>query len=213
LAAAQGIAVDEVATAGVGLAFVVYPQVINAFPFWNSLFGVLFFGSLLFAGFTSAISILEPVVAGVREKFNLSRKSAVNWVCGFAFLVGLVYTTSGGLRYLDVVDHFTNQYGIVLGGVFEVILIAWVAKKLDEFREHANGISYVRLGSWWDICLRWITPVLLSGMLLMTLLDEFSQPYEGYPHSGLIAFGWCVLGIIMVGALYFTKFRQERGNA
>lgn len=213
LAASQGVAVDEVATAGVGLAFVVFPQVINAFPFWNSLFGVLFFGSLLFAGFTSSISILEPVIAGMREKFGLSRKSAVNWVCGIAFSVGLIYTTSGGLRFLDVVDHFTNQYGIVLGGLLEVILIAWISKKLDEFREHANNISYVRLGSWWNVCLKWITPVLLTCMLLMTLLDEFSQPYEGYPHSGLIAFGWSVLGIVLIGALYFTKFRRERRNA
>lgn len=213
LAAAQGVAVDEVATAGVGLAFVVFPQVINAFPFWNSLFGVLFFGSLLFAGFTSAISILEPVVAGMREKFNLSRKSAVNWVCGVAMLIGLIYTTGGGIRYLDVVDHFTNQYGIVLGGLFEVILIAWLANKLNEFREHANAVSYVPLGSWWNICLKWITPVLLTCMVLMTLLEELGKPYEGYPYSGLIVFGWGVLGIILVGALYFMKsYREGRSN-
>jgi len=112
-----------------------------------------------------------------------------------------------------VVDHFTNQYGIVLGGLLEVILVAWIAGKLGEYREHANRISYVRLGGWWNICLRWITPVLLTCMLLMTLLNEFSKPYEDYPYSGLLAFGWSVLGIILIGALYFTRLRQEGGNA
>ena len=47
----------------------------------------------------------------------------------------------------------------------------------------------------------------------MTLLNEFSKPYEDYPYSGLLAFGWSVLGIILIGALYFTRLRQEGGNA
>lgn len=210
LAMQQGISVDQVASAGIGLAFVVFPSVINEFPFWNSFFGLLFFGSLLFAGFTSAISIMEPVISGLREKFNLSRKAAVNWVCGSAFVVGLLYTTGGGVRYLDVVDRFTNQYGIVIGGLLELLLIGWIAKRLAEFREHNNSISYVRIGSWWDICLKYITPFILIVILIMSLIEEFSRPYEDYPYSGLITFGWAILIILVIGAFVFQGLRDRK---
>ncbi len=210
LAMQQGVSVDQVASAGVGLAFVVFPSVINEFPFWNSFFGLLFFGSLLFAGFTSAISIIEPVVSALREKFNLSRKAAVNWVCGSAFVVGLLYTTGGGIRYLDVVDRFTNQYGIVIGGLLELLLIGWIVKRLADFREHNNSISYVRIGSWWDTCLKYITPIVLIGILLMSLIEEFSTPYEGYPYSGLITFGWAILIILLIGAFVFQGLRDRK---
>ena len=39
LAASQGVDVNSVVNAGVGLAFVVFPQIINQFPGLNSLFG------------------------------------------------------------------------------------------------------------------------------------------------------------------------------
>ena len=64
MAAQQGVAVGDVATAGVGLAFVVFPQIINEFPGFNGLFGTLFFLSLTLAGLTSLISITETYVAG-----------------------------------------------------------------------------------------------------------------------------------------------------
>ncbi|WP_227630441.1 hypothetical protein, partial [Klebsiella aerogenes] len=46
---------------GIGLAFVAYPTIINQMPF-GAVFGILFFGSLTVAGFTSLFSLLEVVV-------------------------------------------------------------------------------------------------------------------------------------------------------
>lgn len=117
--------VAEVATAGVGLAFVVFPKIINTFPAFNGFFGGLFFLTLVVAGFTSAISIVEVVVAGIMDKFRTSRKKAVNLVCGLGFLISLLYVTGAGIIFLDIVDHFVNNFGIVLSGLLEVALIGW----------------------------------------------------------------------------------------
>ena len=87
----------------------------------------MFFASLFFAGITSMVSILECVVAAVREKFDLGRVAAVNWICGLAALISLLYVTEGGLFYLDTVDHFVNAYGLVVAGLAEVLLVAWIA--------------------------------------------------------------------------------------
>ncbi|EGK07828.1 NSS family amino acid:sodium (Na+) symporter [Desmospora sp. 8437] len=205
LAASQGVDVNSVVNAGVGLAFVVFPQIINQFPGLNSLFGVLFFGSLLFAGFTSAISILEPVIASVKEKFNLSRRAAVNWVCGLAFLLSLLYTTHGGLRYLDTVDHFINQYGVALAGLVEVVLIAWFIRKLSEMRTHINEISDIRIGNWWNLCLMVITPVMVIVMTGFSLFQEWLKPYEDYPLNGLALLGWGSVVLTLMVAFVFQR--------
>ncbi|SDC37450.1 neurotransmitter:Na+ symporter, NSS family [Melghirimyces thermohalophilus] len=205
LAVSQGSSVNEVVNAGVALAFVIFPQIINQFPGPNSLYGVLFFGSLLFAGFTSAVSILEPAIAGVKEKFDLSRRQAVNWVCGLAFLVSLMYTTRGGIRYLDTVDHFINQYGVALAGLVEVIMIAWAVRKLGMIQEHINAVSDIRIGNWWRFCLAVVTPVMVTLMTVFNLMGEWAKPYENYPLSGLIAVGWSVVLVALVLGFVFQK--------
>ena len=57
IAAANGHDVSEVAKGGIGLAFFAFPTIINQAPL-GQLLGVLFFGSLVFAGLTSFISVL-----------------------------------------------------------------------------------------------------------------------------------------------------------
>jgi NSS family neurotransmitter:Na+ symporter len=198
LAAQQGVPVNEVVSSGVGLAFIVFPSIISEFPGLNSLFGVLFFGSLFFAGFTSAISILEPIIAAVRDKFNLARKTAVNIVCGISFLLSIIYTTAAGLNYLDIVDRFINNYGVVLAGLVEVILISWVVKELANLREHINQVSDVYIGKWWNVFLSIITPLVLIFMTVLNLIEEVSEPYGGYPTGGLLLMGWGVVLLAIV---------------
>lgn len=60
IALQTGQEVNQVAGSGVGLAFIGFPTIISEAPF-GQVFGVLFFGSLVFAGITSLISILEVI--------------------------------------------------------------------------------------------------------------------------------------------------------
>ncbi len=76
MAASQGVAVSEVSTGGIGLAFIVFPTAINALPNMNALMGALFFFCLIFAGFSSSMSILEVIVSGFSDKFESSRKKS-----------------------------------------------------------------------------------------------------------------------------------------
>jgi NSS family neurotransmitter:Na+ symporter len=214
LAVQQNAEVTEVVAQGVGLAFVAFPQIINQLPGLNSLFGLLFFGALLFAGLTSAVSILEACIAGVREKFGLTRRSAVNWVCGLAFVVSMLYVTRGGLYYLDTVDHFINSYGVLLSGLVEVLLVAWIARQLVNLQGHINDNSDVRVGSWWIVSLKFITPVLLTVIVAFNLWNEIRTPYGDYPLSGLILLGWGVaFGAILVGFIFQRIGWRERKEA
>ncbi|MFD1863398.1 sodium-dependent transporter [Planococcus chinensis] len=205
----QGVAVADVAAAGVGLAFVVFPQIINEFPGFNGLFGVLFFLSLTLAGLTSLISITETYVAGFSEKFGISRNKAVIFGGGLAALISVLFATQGGLFFLDVADYFINQFGVAAIGLVEVILIVWAFRKVDTLRDHANGISDIHLGGWWKICLGFITPIVLGymmfGLLKTNLLKEFDTEtgnYEGYSDTFIMLGGTSVaLGAIVLGVL------------
>src|SRR5699024_10043738 len=72
LATAAGTAVDDVASSGLGLAFVAFPTIVSEAPA-SQLVGVLFFGGLVVAGFTSMISIMEVVISAVKDKTGWSR--------------------------------------------------------------------------------------------------------------------------------------------
>ncbi|MFC7370883.1 sodium-dependent transporter [Fictibacillus iocasae] len=212
MAQQQGVPVDEVVKSGIGLAFMVFPSIINSFPGLNEVFGVLFFLSLVFAGMTSLISIVEVYVAALQDKFSISRSKAVLFGGLVSALFSLIYASNGGLNFLDIVDHFINTYGIVLSGLIEVILIGWVFKKLGELQNHANSLSDLRTGSWWVICLKFVTPVLLGYMLIQLVITEFKEPYGGYPVDALIKYGAVTsVTIILLGVLLsFLKWDKNK---
>jgi len=89
------------------------------------LFGLLFFGCLLFGGLTSSISMVESFSAGIIDKTGYNRKAVVTWTCFLGWLVSMVFATGAGLYILDIVDHFINAYGVVLAGLAEAVAIGW----------------------------------------------------------------------------------------
>jgi len=188
---------------------VVFPQIINTLPALNGFFGFLFFASLVLAGFTSLISIVETYIAGLQEKFNISRSKAVLYGGGVTAIVSIVFSSNGGLFFLDVVDYFINNFGVAVAGLVEVIAVAWIARELGRLQEHANGISDIKLGLWWKACLGIITPIVLGWMMVDNLIQNIRSNYEGYETWFVVSFGWVVvvLAILLGFALSFIKNR------
>lgn len=219
MATQADVAVAEVASAGVGLAFVVFPEIINQMPGMNGIFGVLFFLSLVLAGLTSLISITETYIAGISEKFNLSRKASVMIGVGLSGTVSLLFATNGGLYFLDAADYFINQFGIAAIGLVEVILIVWVFKKLDIFEKHANSVSDIQLGGWWKFSLSVITPIVLGYMMfglirtnISKLHDTKTGNYEGYSDAFILYGGWSVVIFAIVMAVIFTSIKWKKSS-
>lgn len=206
LAGAQGAPVDEVATDGVGLAFVVFPAIVNELPALNRAFGVLFFASLVAAGLSSLISITEASTSAVMDKFGWSRGRAVGVFGGATALVSLAYSTGLGPTLLDVVDNFINSFGVAVVGLVEVILLAWILRRLGELRRHADRVSDLPLGGWWQVALVAVTPLLLGAVTLDNLRRELTEPYEGLPTDFLVVFGW---GIALVALLIGIAFASR----
>ena len=207
MAQASGVAVEDVASEGLGLAFVAFPAIISEAPA-GALIGVLFFGSLVFAGLTSLISVIEVVISAVRDKFELTRIGASLAVGVPAALVSLIFfSTTSGVYVLDIVDHFINRYGILLVAVVSMVVLAHVARALPDLAGHMNRRGSFRLGRWWIVLVAAITPLALAFVLVRELIDDIRTPYEGYPGWMLGVFGWGVAALVAVLAVLAVRVR------
>ena len=78
---------------GPGLIFISLPIAFGQMPF-GTFFGCLFFILLMFAAWTSSISLLEPAVSWLVENKNMTRTKAA-YIAGFiAWLLGLLTVLS-----------------------------------------------------------------------------------------------------------------------
>ena len=200
MAQAKGQAVSEVASSGIGLAFIAFPTIINQAPM-GALIGVLFFGSLVFAGITSMISIVEVIVAAIQDKLNIGRVNATLLVCiPMGIISTLLFGTTTGLPVLDVLDKFVNTYGIVAAG-FVYVLAIIVLRKLPELRNHLNALSSVRVGAIWTACVIF-TVAMLGYMLYQDTIGLLKENYSKYPSDFLNIFGWGMsIGLIVISVV------------
>ncbi|MBD8868056.1 sodium-dependent transporter [Nocardioides donggukensis] len=202
MAQANGIAVDEVAGEGLGLAFVAFPAIISEAPA-GALIGVLFFGSLVLAGVTSLVSVIEVVISAVRDKFELSRVAASLVVSVPAAVISLVlFSTTSGVYVLDILDNFINKFGILLVAVVSMLVLAWGVRALPALAAHLNADGSVPIGAWWRLLLAVLVPVALTWILVQELVGAVEEPYEGYPTWMLFTFGWgAAVAVIVFGFL------------
>jgi NSS family neurotransmitter:Na+ symporter len=142
-------------------------------------------------GVDSAFSLVEGLVAGIHDKFGIPRLPATIGVCVCGFLAGVIFCTQAGLLWIDIVDHWINSYGLVGVGLFEAILVGW-AFKTARFKEHINSRSEIRIGLLWEICVKFLTPLVLIVTLVLAIRRELMEPYGGYPWWALLIGGWLV---------------------
>mmetsp|Transcript_139792 Transcript_139792/g.243374 ORF Transcript_139792/g.243374 Transcript_139792/m.243374 type:complete len:795 (-) Transcript_139792:289-2673(-) len=144
LAKQQGVSVDEVASASITLAFVTYPSALvqlDGANFWC----IITFVTLFLLGIDSAFSMLEAITTvicdaqrdGISIELWVERKLGDHrkgWgkpfitsvVALVGLLCGLLFTADVGLYWLDILDHYINNYTVLIDGLMEAICVSWV---------------------------------------------------------------------------------------
>ncbi|HIF9412767.1 TPA: sodium-dependent transporter [Photobacterium damselae] len=196
MAQEQAKPLTEVVSAGVGLAFVTIPAAINLLPA-PYILGPLFFLALVVAGLSSHISIIEAVTSAVIDKLNWSRKKAAIVVCGTGFIVSMAFATNGGLLLLDLVDYFINNVALLSSCLLELLIVGWLVKIAD-IRQYANSISDFTIGKWFELCICFISPIMLAIILVTNLYKTLAEGYGGYDMSDLLTLGWGLVGMMIV---------------
>lgn len=137
------------------------------------IFGTLFFVLLVFAAWTSSISLIEPAVAWLVERRGQSRVKAsiicgfVTWVVGlgtvFSFNIWKSYTLFDKTVF-DMLDFLTSNLMLPIGGLLIAVFVGWKMRDTSVRDEMAmtNPLVY----NSWKFLIRYVTPV---GVLLIFL--------------------------------------------
>ncbi|MFI4955949.1 MAG: sodium-dependent transporter [Gammaproteobacteria bacterium] len=122
--------------AGPGLVFQVLPMAFGQMPF-GQFVGMAFFMLLLFAVWTSSISLAEPLVAMLNERYHQTRLQAVvtiglsGWLLGIAVLLSFnVWSgvTIFGNNFFDIATGLPNKILLPLGGLLFAVFTGYVVK-------------------------------------------------------------------------------------
>jgi len=211
MALKSGLPINQVVKSGPTLAFVAYPQAISLLPFLREVFGVMFFGALVIAGISSGISLIEAFSRAVTDKFDLNRRAVVNVLCVVGFLGSLIFATGAGLYWLDIVDHYINQYGLVLAGILECVVVGWFLRA-HVLRTHINAVSDWSVNRLWDFAISILTPGILLIIFISNLIGEFRKPYGGYDVFALLLLGglWLIATLLVGVGLSFPKWDRRK---
>ena len=211
MAYSAGSSVDEVVSGGIGLAFIAFPKIISSLGAGGDLFGFLFFASLTVAGVTSMVSILQVPIAAFQDKLGWSRKRAVTIIAGGSAIVStILFSTHSAITFVDIIDYFANNIGIVGGGLLSIILVTWFRRPLlKELQQHVNQYSSIKLRWGWNFLLTIVTPLSLLVALGLTLKSIFAEGYGGYPLHILLTVGGGTVVLFIIGAVLLSRLKDH----
>jgi len=159
-------------SAGPGLIFQTLPVAFGRMP-GGVFFGTLFFVLLVFAAWTSSISLIEPAVAWLVENHGMTRVTASVWAGAATWLVGLgtIFSfnewagfTLFGKTFFDLLDFLTANIMLPLGGLLIALYAAWVMGRRSSRDELAMGRP--ALFGMWHVCLRYVAPAAVTIVFL-----------------------------------------------
>ena len=168
---AYGLAPAE----GPNLIFVTLPIVFGKMA-GGQIIAILFFGLIALGAFTTAVGMLEPVVAWLREKTGWGR-APIAAMAGFAiWLVGLPSLLSFSIlsdfhplafagienkTAFDLLDFTIANLLLPANALFLAIFVGWICRGL--IGEPETGLRPVALNPWRFI-IRFVAPIAIVGL-------------------------------------------------
>lgn len=166
---------SEVAS-GPGLTFIAFTEAIDMLPI-SQLWATLFFCMLLTLGLGSMFGTLEGVVTPIYDlKLVPWRKEIITGlICLISYLVGLVFCQRSGEYWLQMFDTFSANMPLLLIAFFEVVGVSYVYGS-DKFDDDIEYMISIRPGYYWRWTWRYISPALVGGIILASVVNMCLNP-------------------------------------
>ncbi len=165
------------AMGGPGLMFTVLPVAFSHMP-GSQIVGTLFFMLLLFAAWTSSISMAEPLVAMLHERWNMSRKRSSFYIGMLAWILGLASVFSfnvwehikvfGKWGIFEVLTDLPINILLPIGAFLYCIFAGWIMPDTVTEEEFDGNSLFLFLA--WRAAIRYFAPV---GILIVFIANFF----------------------------------------
>ena len=135
-----GANIEECAKLGTfGLGFQTMPYV---FPLGGAL-QALWFALLFFAGITSAISIIQPLISFCEDDLKFSRKKSVTTISTIIFIGSLTAIFGLGAGTVDELDFWGGTFLLVVFGAVQAIIFSFVlGRKKSQIVQPGESVAF-----------------------------------------------------------------------
>ena len=164
---------------GPGLIFLTLPNAFAQIP-GGQWVGGAFFLLLLFAAWSSAISLIEPAVSWLVERFGWSRARAAMLAGGISWLIGLLTVVSfnlaadfkplANMTLFDLIDFVTSNILLPLGGMLMALFVGWRLKA--SMREQATADLPGWVYTIWLWSVRVVAPVAVLVVMVNAIVTS-----------------------------------------
>ncbi|KAM7535023.1 hypothetical protein Aperf_G00000091652 [Anoplocephala perfoliata] len=220
MAEQKNVTMDNVAKAGPGLAFVVYPEALSQMPF-PAIWSVFFFFMLSTVGMGSQFTIVETVMSGVEDelrRFGLLTKKYHKYairisLCVLNFLLGIPMVCPGGYFLLFLIDSAMSGYPLIFIGVVETIIICYTYG-LNQFLKDIELMINTRPNWYWRISWLITTPGIAGALIIFLLVSNSKLQLENYVYpqwAQSVYYLTACFPILCIPLWFLYKYCREGG--
>ncbi len=165
--------------AGPGLVFISLPLIFAEWGILGNIIAVSFFVGLLFAGITSAVSMIEPTLMFLIERFEMTRTKATV-LCGSIFyglgIIALLSMSSSygasltffGKNAFDWMDFITSSVSMPIAGIVTCLFLGFFVDKQMLQDKFTKFVPLIVFNIWYTL-VKYIVPLAITILLLSKL--------------------------------------------
>ena len=205
--------VQEAAAAGpFSLGFLAMPLLFQKLLFGNYV-GALWFLFLFFAGVTSSVSLLQPILAFFQDELNWTRPKSTLVLFGLTLLYLTPVVLLQHHHFLHEMDFWAVQVLLPLAVLIEVLVFAAVLGSQRGWEAITAG-AYIRLPGIFRIILFYLTPLVLVYLLgwwaWQEIIPTLRLDYIAQADHRVIELSRVVMGVVFLAMMLVLRFAWQR---
>lgn len=169
---------------GPGLVFITLPTLFASLKvgILGNVLSFAFFSVLIFAGLTSAISMVEPLIFYFSKSRGISRIRAIFIVGAITYILGMLcifgqsadYSEAlkfAGKSFFDWLDFISSNIMLPVGGMIICFFVGW-SMRFDEVQGLLKPYMGRTIFEFWYFCVRFIAPACVLAVFIKGLYNE-----------------------------------------